>query len=222
MFQHSTLTKGVIMYRILWIGLLVASTAAAEIENVVPYLSVSGGLATLDDGEFSTSGVDVLDISYKEGYLVEAAAGVTLDKGLDTHPMRVELALSYQENDLDEVRDQLGGVIEPGDPAGTKYSADETVEILALMLNGYLDYPTAYGLTPFVMVGIGGARIDYEVDDDTVLAGQVGGGVAYALTEGLTLDLKYKFFLTEKVELLKTLKDNGSGHHLQLGLRMPF
>ena len=205
------------MFRIVLIGLTVVSTAAATIETV-PYLSLSGGLSILEDTELAVQGVNVFELSFDEGYILEAAAGVTLDRGIDTLPVRVEVALSYQENDMDQITDPLGVI----GPPGAAYSDDSTAGALALMLNGYLDFPTDYNIIPFVMAGIGGANIDFDVDDATVLAGQVGGGIGYALNERLILDLKYKYFFTEKFDVLGVARTNAQGHQLQLGLRVQF
>jgi opacity protein-like surface antigen len=92
---------------------------------------------------------------------------------------------------------------------------------LAMMVNAYYDFSNKSAFTPFVTAGIGLANVDYdmssqfineyvvEYDEDynlvplkqsgneTVLAYQLGFGCGYALSEALTLELRYRYFATE-------------------------
>lgn len=197
-------------YITLTVLLVAAATVHAEI---TPYVSLSGGLSFLLDSEVTSSGVQAADVTYDEGYILEMAAGAKFGRDIHQYRIRTELALSYQNNEVDEVTDYQ---------TSTTTSEDGTVTATALMLNGYLDIPTRSGITPYAMIGLGAAAVDLDVDRDEVFAGQVGCGLAYALTETLILDLKYKYFQTEKVDLLGVANATASGHHVQAGLRIEF
>lgn len=189
----------------------IAAMAHAEIK---PYIGLSGGLSLLSDSEITSGGFKAAETSFDTGYVFELAAGAQFGMDIDTIRSRIELALSQQGNDIDEIVDYT---------TGTSGPADGEVLATALMLNGYLDFPIQHGLTPYILAGIGGAHVDMDIDRDDVLAGQLGAGIGYALTDKLILDLKYKYFMTEKVALIGDIaKGTVAGHHVMVGLRYQF
>lgn len=93
---------GVVMKRIVLLGLVIASTASAELE-LSPYISLNGGLAYVKD--VAINGVEV---SLDGGYAAEGAVGLNIDRSIDEHPIRTEIAFSYQKNDLNKLTDGIG------------------------------------------------------------------------------------------------------------------
>ena len=81
---------------------------------------------------------------------------------------------------------------------------DLTVDSLLLNFIGVIRNETRW--SPYILIGIGAARIDasglrvsgqpLSTDTVTEFAYQLGGGVDYALTDSLSLDLGYRFFGT--------------------------
>jgi len=60
-------------------------------------------------------------------------------------------------------------------------------------------------------------------DDDTVLAGQVGAGVGYAVTEQIGLSLDYRFFITENPEFDSlAVEADYRNHSLWAGVKYRF
>jgi OOP family OmpA-OmpF porin len=87
---------------------------------------------------------------------------------------------------------------------------DGNVHAWAAMLNGYYDFNRGGSVQPYIGVGVGGARLNISADgpalgfikdDDTVLAYQAMIGIAFDLTEQLALDVGYRYFVADEVEL---------------------
>ena len=192
---------------------LSAMTIACVVQaETSPYVSIGGGYAGLFDSDISWSGGGG-ELEYDPGYVIEGAAGMEFD----TVSVRAELAISYQENDGDTFTE--GGV--------SMDASDVTVSALAFMLNGYYDIQTESAITPYVLAGFGFIRADLDTGDidesDTVLAGQVGAGVGYAVSDGVTIDLKYKLVTSQDIEFKDEDGKNeveNMGHQIQLGVRV--
>jgi opacity protein-like surface antigen len=192
-----------------------SALSLAAYSEVKPYASLSGGLGLLNDSDISGlsgDGITVNEASFDAGYVLEGAFGVAYD----TVPVRAEIALSYQGNDLDEI-EATDGVVTASIPV------DGEQATLAWMINGYYDFVSEASITPYIMAGLGFANVDLEIEgdsaDDTVVAGQLGAGVGFALSETATLDLKYKYFLTDDPDL-DGVEVEASGHQFQLGVRL--
>ncbi len=82
--------------------------------------------------------------------------------------------------------------------------SDGDVSVWAAMLNGYYDFNRDGQVSPYLGLGVGGARVDasflqhtplVSVDDaDTAVAYQAMIGVAIGLSEQLDLDVGYRYF----------------------------
>ena len=77
------------MLRRILIGLAIVSTAAGKTE-ITPYVSLGGGYSILRDSTIKAMSVEVVDVSFDNGYIIEAAAGLVWNKGLDSLPVRTE------------------------------------------------------------------------------------------------------------------------------------
>lgn len=184
------------------------------------YVSGNVGMAWLNDS-------DANDL---------ARPGVTWSREFDTGPafnaavgygmqnLRVEGEFGYQKNDFNKQN-----------ALGFSSALDGDVTALSFLVNGYYDIPTGSNFTPFITAGIGLARVDVNDltvpglrmapfnGDDTVLAGQVGAGVSYALNEKLNVDLKYRYFMTDNLEFSRgNTLDGLTSHNVYLGVRYSF
>jgi opacity protein-like surface antigen len=188
---------------------LLAAVSFAQ-ENTKPYIRVSGGGAVLNDADLSESGFTTVEAEFDAGYVLGAAGGVELG----VLPVRVEAEFGYQKNDIDKLK-----------AFGTSVSVDGDVSIMTLMLNGYYDFKNKSFITPYLMAGVGAARIDAELEgdseDDTVLAVQVGAGLAFEVTENVSIDTEYRYFLTDDPDF-GDIEAEISGHRLQVGVRYTF
>ena len=106
-------------------------------------------------------------------------------------------------------------------------------ETQAVLANLYYDINTGSKLTPYIGAGIGGAKVKFSVEDEsedkTTFAWQIGAGIAYALTDKLSLDMGYRFIhygdFTQDEELFDEYehdKFESKAHEIHLGLRYNF
>jgi len=112
-----------------------------------------------------------------------------------------------------------------------------SVEAHSLMLNLYYDFDTGTKFNPYFGGGIGLARVEGKVKEDgesyskkaNNLAWQLGAGVAYALTDNVSIDAGYRY--TDMGDVEKTISGPGgyikakfdvSAHEFLLGLRYKF
>jgi opacity protein-like surface antigen len=182
---------------------------------VSPYISLSGGLNMLQDDDFrydiSGFGSGTGSVDFDNGFVIEGAVGIAFDN----IPVRTEVELSVQQNDVDQFN--FDGDSMPGD--------GEDQRTMAFMWNGYFDIKTDSPFAPYILAGIGGADLDDD-EIDTLFAYQVGAGVGYALNENVILDLKYKYFMTEDYEFddgTETIDADGlASHQIQFGVRYQF
>jgi len=183
-----------------------------------PYLAVWGGLGALADDDLDFQAAK-LDASYKHGY----AAGAAL--GYDFGAWRLEVDGSYRHNNIETL-----------ELAGFELAEDGSVEIEALILNGYYDWENSSSATPYLGVGAGWARVSLDGvkafniplvdDDDSVWAAQAAAGLRFDLTRNLALDLGYRYLMTDDLELKSSLGrkvETGIRHHaVILGLQLKF
>ena len=183
--------------------------------GVSPYISLSGGLNMLQENDFSYDisgfGSGTGSVDFDTGFVIEGAFGLAFDN----IPLRTEIELSLQQNDVDQFNFDVGSVSGDGEDQRT----------MAVMWNGYFDIKLDSPFTPYILAGIGGADVDDD-DIDTLFAYQLGVGVGYALNENIILDLKYKYFLTEDYEfddgVDKIEADGLASHQVQIGIRYQF
>lgn len=127
---------------------------------------------------------------FENGY---GFAGVV---GRNFNSWRIEGEIAYRKNDYDKV----------GIKGGQKVSVDGSFKSLGFLANGYYDFKIQEPFVPFVMIGIGGAKLNTDavsgggvsIPDDDVwqFAYQFGIGIGWQVTKSLTLDLSYRFYAT--------------------------
>ncbi len=153
------------------------------------------------------------------GYSFKASPGMNL---------RTEFELSYRKYEGDSHKSSSSTVRELGG----------NISYLSGMVNGLCDFKTGTGFTPYIGLGLGLSQVtwsdvkmagySYGLDDsDKVFAYQAMGGVGYALTDSLTLDLEYRYFHAQDISVrdsdgkIGTL-DNNTNHSFLIGLRYLF
>ncbi len=186
-----------------------------------PYISGNLGIAIANDSEVTDSTMPgiTLDIESDTGYALGGAIGYANFAG----NARIEAEVAYQQNDLNKVDlAGLGSLDLTGDASS-----------LSLLVNGYYDFNNSSAFTPYISGGIGVANVEFndmntpgsgapnESDDDTVFAYQVGVGMAYAINETLSLDVKYRYFATSDLEF-RTTDVEYSSNNFYAGIRVAF
>jgi outer membrane autotransporter protein len=84
-------------------------------------------------------------------------------------------------------------------------------------------------ITPYLMAGVGGENVGVDgtylgfsySEDETVFAGQVGAGLASAVSENVSIDTEYRYFRAKNPEF-DGVEAEISGHRLQVGVRYTF
>lgn len=182
------------------------------------YASGNIGVAKAGDSDIIDSTVPgtTVDTEFDTGLAFGAALGYDFNK------FRVEGEISYQQNEIDKIGSQ--GVI---------YDATGDTTVLSFLMNGYYDFINSSAFTPFVSAGLGVAQVEFNnfnisrfgfsgsSDEDTVFAYQIGMGVGYAVTEKVTIDLKYRYFGTEDSEY-DTIEAEFASHNFLFGIRVNF
>jgi len=198
---------------------------AAFASDAGPYVSVGAGVFLVPDSEVKGS-TGNYQLSYDTGYSVGAAVGYAFDVNL-----RTELEVAYRHADTNALK-------MPGD--SLHYLSDVTS--VSLLANLFYDVKLPHGVTPYLGGGLGVAFIDtkqgnlYTVNgntgqasanagtSDTVLAYQVGCGIAYAVTPRISLDAGYRYFATDDVAVntFSDGKQEFATHIGQLAIRYRF
>jgi len=196
--------------------LLSASSIAYSADG--PYMSGNLGLAIASDSDVTDSTLPgiTLTIESDMGYALAGAVGYEFGN------FRLEGEIAYQTNDLDKVK-----------ALGVTLDATGDTSSLAGLLNCYYDFNNTSLFTPYISAGIGMAQVEINNfnipgsglpgtnDDDTVFAYQFGVGMAYAMTENLSLDIRYRYFATSDLEF-DTTDVEYSSHNFYAGIRYTF
>ena len=159
----------------------------------------------------SDSNTTFSDAPFKLNTTVEADSGLAtgIVIGRSFNNFRLEGELAYQKNDIKSVTLDSIGYDGINYPVGEKITdVDGDISSTALLVNGYYDFKNSSKFTPFVGAGIGFAKVEvssaisdsegllWTSDSDIVAAAQVSLGANYAITEKVSLDLKYRYFVT--------------------------
>jgi opacity protein-like surface antigen len=169
----------------------IAVPSLAQAESY--YVSVSSGLNQMKDSNLDFEYNDPttyppFTISYKPGVVVNGAVG------LKSGDLRMEAEVGFHDNKVDKFSDSLGSYSQ----VQYDFSA------WTFMANAYYDFDwLSSGVTPYVMGGIGSARITSSIYDpitssstvgtSVVLAWQVGAGLGIQATKEITIDLGYRY-----------------------------
>ena len=173
------------------------------------YVSVQGGLAFLNDSD--VSGLKSGTVGFDDGYAYGVAVGKRF--GGKFLPVRAEIELGYQKNDVDESKKVPSG----------------DMKAYSLLVNGYYDFVRGKRIVPYITAGIGVAKVDAKVNnfahvDDIGLAYQVGVGLAYHINDNWHIDLKYRYLAVAELNGIEIDRTNPefATNNIMLGLRYRF
>ena len=189
------------------------------------YGSVNAGVAIVPDSDLDMTvnipdffvGSLAAELAYDTGFTFGGAVGYMMDN------FRVEGEIAYQTNDIDSLSAYGESVPLNGD-----------MSALTFLVNGYLDFATGGPFTPYITAGIGYSNVDVEIEgeseDDNLFTYQIGAGLGYAMSETVTLDLRYRYLGAEDFETSESMPGFGSGslkaevssHNITAGLRFAF
>lgn len=190
------------------------------------------------------------NLKFDAGVAFNIAAGYDFGNNF-----RIEGEIGYQKNDVDQADysydydvyfDYDGYVFDYDDSDSGKDIVSGDVTSLSFMVNAYYDFANSSPVTPFVSLGVGFVKVEYDlssefigwymiydIDEDynyitpdgsdstTVAAYQLGTGIGFALNSHLTLDLKYRFFATEDPEF-GDVNVSYQSHNVYVGTRISF
>jgi len=183
----------------------VPSLSVAAAERPGPYFSAFMGTSfarnqTVSGDDVGTPFSD--RVSFDPGIYVGGTGGY--DFGF----LRLEGELSYRNAKIDTVTDSTGNRFR---------SVDGDLGAFATMFNVFFDLHNTSRVTPYVGGGIGFATLHlsettghnssgtygilYDDSDDTVFASQVGAGMDIAINSRYSLDVGYRYFITDKARL---------------------
>lgn len=190
--------------------------------KIGPYISVNLGGAFLTDSDQSQGGDD-WTMKFDPGFASSFAGGFNFGM------FRIEGELGYQGNNVDNKNDYYSDDYYYDDYYYDDHhhyhsSDDDSSDLTAysLMGNFYLDFVNPSPVTPFLTAGIGMATVDlFDYYDDTVFAYQVGAGLAFAINPRMSVDLKYRYFATEDLDL-DGIEAEFASHNLYCGFRFTF
>jgi opacity protein-like surface antigen len=157
--------------------------------------------------------------------------------GYDFGIVRLEGELSYKHAGIGSVTSQSDGF--------RFHNVNGSIGALAMMFNGFFDLHNNSRFTPYLGGGIGFAALHlsdttgidtrggaaqritlYGAGDDTVFAYQVGTGVEIALNRQCSLDIGYRYFVTDSAnfdsDLAITTSLKFESHNAALGFRFKF
>jgi opacity protein-like surface antigen len=182
------------------------------------YVSGNFGFAMASDSDLTDSTVPGVTVNTE--FDTGPALGAAL--GYDFNRFRVEGEISYQKNDVDKI-----GAL------GVFFDATGDATAISFLINGYFDFVNSSAFTPYISAGLGYAQVEFNdlsisgsgfpgsSDDDSVFAYQIGIGVGYALSEKVTIDVKYRYFGTEDSEY-GTTKAEFASNNILFGVRVNF
>ena len=185
------------------------------------YLGGTSGYRTVFDSDVNDAG----------SYLVAELHGGTYlggTFGCSSGTMRLEGEFSWQKNDFDRLTDNT----QRGTAASTVSDMSGDIAMLSLWLNGYYDFSIAARLKPFVGIGLGCGRFEIDSsgfvedlvkleEDDLAFVHQVILGIAYAISDTVTVDARYRFYGTDDPQFDGT-GITFRGHGFEVGMRIGF
>ncbi len=74
-------------------------------------------------------------------------------------------------------------------------------EVWSGMINLFYDFNRGGSVQPYLGAGVGYGKLDFESLDDSGFAWQARAGIGIALTQQATLDVGYRYFMMEDLEL---------------------
>ena len=205
------------LYRVVFVLLLVPFFPAFAFGADGIYTGGNIGYGMIEDSEIDAQ------VLFSEA---ELDTGLNLGAvlGYDFGDLRLEGEVGWQKNDFDKWTE-----------SGTTGSTSELsgdMSTLSLLVSGYYDFSIGPNLEPFVGIGLGYAKLDANDlgvtgsanmtdDDDTAFVHQVSVGIAYTISEAITIDAKYRYFGADDPEF-GVMRLKVQGHGFMVGIRVAF
>ena len=204
-----------LMFVLVLLGSLAVSTCVAA---QGPYLGINSSVVAVND----------IDLSGAE-FRTDRGWGIGIVGGYDFGRYRLEGELTYRKNEVDDVEISSWG--------HRDMTGDGDITSTSFLVNGYFDFENKTMFTPYVGFGLGAASIAFNnvsasgidlVDDDSsMLAAQLAFGCSYAINEFVALDIGYRYFFTDEIELTNKFgndvsADSYESHNVLGGLRISF
>lgn len=165
---------------VLWVAVLLGLSATPALA-VGPYVGASGGVAIVHDSNVSITGLGSLTASYDTGGGFNVFVGNSFGNG------RLEGEFGYKTAGIDKF----------SGPGGSGSIRDSDINIKSFMVNGYYDFNTTSGITPFVGVGLGllneEIKLAGEKEDDTLFGYQVTVGMGMPVDHNFSVDISYRY-----------------------------
>jgi OmpA-OmpF porin, OOP family len=214
------------------LGALAATTVPASAGNYgVAYFGLRGSYVVTDDGSTSGAPGVVLynfdyDETYETGYATSAFLGWTIGDSL-----RLEVEGGFRSADLDSATVVVGdGVTYVG---GEVVDIGSDVQMATAMINFYYDLDLDAWLVPYFGAGAGAAQVEYNVtepglifsgnDEAWIFAYQLMAGVTFPISEGFSMSVGYRYFMTEDFDRTGTtgqvFKTDITQHSVDVGVQ---
>lgn len=216
---------------------LAAANASAQSLTDGAYIQGFVGYSQLQDTDFSGAiggATQSVDTEFDAGYGIGLAIGKEIPQwSNDLIGTRLELELSYRDNDVDGVNFSGNGPAAEGNISGD-------ITQTSLFANILFDFKQSGQITPYAGLGLGVAYSDIDFaygpgvaldDSDTNFAAQLIAGVAYDInsTTAFTVDARYsRAFgvssarLSPAGALTGTVEDDLDTFSVNFGLRYSF
>lgn len=174
------------MKKIALTSLLVILTATAASAAITPYASLKLGYANIDKIDVKAYDTKVGELSTLDGYTGAIAGGAKFDVS-DMIGIRGELEYTYLDTEQKEGNDPI---------IKLSYST--------VMANGYADFGDAsWIVNPYIGLGIGYSFGEFSTDEVKEhvkgMAYAVSGGITYAVSSNVVMDLGAKYTMQDLV-----------------------
>ncbi len=215
-------------------ALLPLAATGAQAQDT--YVSVFGGLASINDNVFSGNvggAPQTVENDFDNGFNIGVAVGREFGSIGNGVGLRGEIELSYSDSNVDQV-------FFSGNGPGAEVNVDGDQTSTRLFANVYADFESGGTFTPFVGAGLGLANTQTDIvygpgvrldSSDTNVAVQLIAGGAYAINDRTSIvgDLRYiRDFGVEADRFLGsgalsgTLEDDIDTFQVNVGLRFSF
>jgi opacity protein-like surface antigen len=215
-----------------------AIPAICPAASVRPGAYISGFLGVNVNPDANVTGTDfVTNTDFNDRVEFDPNINIGGTAGYDFGIVRLEGELSYKNAGIQSITSQIDGF--------RFHSVNGSIGALAMMFNGFFDLHNNSRFTPYLGGGVGFATLHlsdttgidtsggsakiidlYGAADDTVFAYQVGTGVEIALNPQCSLDIGYRYFVTDRANFDSDLGITTSlkfeSHNATLGFRFKY
>lgn len=203
--------KKMVIYTLSVLTLIFPTICLADSAIQGPYMSGFIGVNGSEDQDVSSTDY-ITNGTYSDRIEFDPGSNIGLTGGYDFGVVRLEGELSYKNAEIKSITNQI--------PSERFHNASGDIGVTATMFNAFMNIYNSSPVTPYFGGGIGlatiilsdtrGTRIVngtsnreliYGSGNDTVFAYQVGGGVDIALNRHFSLDVGYRYFITNRANI---------------------